>query len=593
MDTGNKGHAQKLSPHRDMQVGAKVLLPPAHTEHSKRNADTKSPQVRAMKQVGNFSEQSEVTQSDGEALNGHKDLVIDKEVRKEQQERSTAEFLVEAGVRDLSGLTCPKPRESVSGSKGSKEGLGAGEELVQRVVEAGSTASGSSFLKEKLANELAKEFSTLILSNTKDVEMKCEEPRSFTEEVAADFKTEIRPCIPVTPLKKANPILNGREVESEAKIKAATNAESSEEAKKAEIWKLPMSQWPKPKALQKAEPVLAHTKPQVKTPLKKFQLPKEPAKTPFKFAVTTSGLHSPHNFPKKPLTKKGTLYKFMTGHATKGRDGKQGEDAEFACERGLGVADGVGGWSAFGVDSAAFSLKLMQECERELRRAAGLPKESGAVLKKCRIPKAESYVGLDFQENTLYTAKEAEEGWSESARCSKRSFEQEVDPVAVLSKAYARTEAVGSSTASVAVLNGSTVEVANLGDSTFLHLSLQDKQYVVGNVSREQQHEFNVPYQLARLPNTAHLVEMKLGGRIKEAARLERMLAGGKICRDAPESSNRYGFEVRRGDVVVLGTDGLFDNLSVDEVRKIVNECMASVRTITPRVAKVLLASEE
>eukprot|EP00826_Nyctotherus_ovalis_P013274 TRINITY_DN1355_c0_g1_i4.p1 TRINITY_DN1355_c0_g1~~TRINITY_DN1355_c0_g1_i4.p1 ORF type:complete len:237 (+),score=68.20 TRINITY_DN1355_c0_g1_i4:170-880(+) len=213
----------------------------------------------------------------------------------------------------------------------------------------------------------------------------------------------------------------------------------------------------------------------------------------------------------------------------------------------------------------------MQECEHELRRVAGLEKESTAVLKKSLIPKEESYVGLDFQENTLYTTKETEEDCSESAKYSRKSFEQQVDPLAVLSKAYARAKAIGSSTASVVVLNGSTVEVANLGDSTFLHLSLENKQYVVANISKEQQHEFNVPYQLARLPDASYLVEMKLGGRIKEASRLERILAGGKICRDAPESSDRYRFEVASEDVVILGTDGLFDNLSVEEIRKVVN----------------------
>lgn len=38
----------------------------------------------------------------------------------------------------------------------------------------------------------------------------------------------------------------------------------------------------------------------------------------------------------------------------------QGEDALFIARRGLGVADGVGGWSRQGIDSGEYSRSLMQ-----------------------------------------------------------------------------------------------------------------------------------------------------------------------------------------------------------------------------------------
>lgn len=43
-----------------------------------------------------------------------------------------------------------------------------------------------------------------------------------------------------------------------------------------------------------------------------------------------------------------------------------GEDAFFVsvCKRAVGVADGVGGWADYGVDSGKFSRELMNEARR-------------------------------------------------------------------------------------------------------------------------------------------------------------------------------------------------------------------------------------
>ena len=60
-----------------------------------------------------------------------------------------------------------------------------------------------------------------------------------------------------------------------------------------------------------------------------------------------------------------------------------------------------------------------------------------------------------------------------------------------------------------------------------------------------QQHAFNMPYQLA----SARL--------LPEA--------------DAPEDADVYELDVEPGDVVVLGTDGLFDNMWDDQLAAIVH----------------------
>merc|ERR1719181_251506 len=105
-----------------------------------------------------------------------------------------------------------------------------------------------------------------------------------------------------------------------------------------------------------------------------------------------------------------------------------------------------------------------------------------------------------------------------------------LDPGVVLQRAHVRTTAQGSSTALVLALASGKVRVANLGDSGFLHLRH-------GNVlfqSSPQQHSFNFPFQLAA--------------------------PGGASRSDSPAEAELVELpDVARGDVLVLGTDGLFD----------------------------------
>ena len=57
--------------------------------------------------------------------------------------------------------------------------------------------------------------------------------------------------------------------------------------------------------------------------------------------------------------------------------------------------------------------------------------------------------------------------------------------------------------------------------------------------SHEQQHYFNTPFQLS-LPPSELATE---------------------VLSDAPESADRYEFSVEDGDVILLATDGVFDNI--------------------------------
>ncbi|KAL1140538.1 hypothetical protein AAG570_000468 [Ranatra chinensis] len=94
-----------------------------------------------------------------------------------------------------------------------------------------------------------------------------------------------------------------------------------------------------------------------------------------------------------------------------------------------------------------------------------------------------------------------------------------------------------SSTACVIVLNRETsiLSTANIGDSGFVIV----RRGVVVHRSEEQQHYFNTPFQLS-LPPPGH---------------------SGLVLSDRPESADTSNFHVQDGDVILLATDGVFDNV--------------------------------
>ncbi|KAI8140827.1 phosphatase 2C-like domain-containing protein [Fennellomyces sp. T-0311] len=119
----------------------------------------------------------------------------------------------------------------------------------------------------------------------------------------------------------------------------------------------------------------------------------------------------------------------------------------------------------------------------------------------------------------------------------------EADPVDILQRSYeislmeARREGViGSSTACVALLRNDELRVANLGDCGIA--VIRQNSYIFRN--EEQQHAFNFPYQL------------------------------GTNSPDKPKDAQTFDISVEKGDIVILGTDGLFDNLFDKEILSIV-----------------------
>ena len=141
------------------------------------------------------------------------------------------------------------------------------------------------------------------------------------------------------------------------------------------------------------------------------------------------------------------------------------------------------------------------------------------------------------------------------------------DSISILSRAYSETNSYGSSTACIWTLNKSNMNVANLGDSGFLVLrydAILQKCYIVEE-SKEQQHNFNTPYQLANIPFD----------------KLKRIPID-QFWNDKPTQSDTYNLTVKAGDIVILATDGLLDNLFTSEILEETEKFLKQNQWISP-----------
>jgi len=104
------------------------------------------------------------------------------------------------------------------------------------------------------------------------------------------------------------------------------------------------------------------------------------------------------------------------------------------------------------------------------------------------------------------------------------------------------TSITGSSTGIIATVVGNGVKVCNIGDSRGLLLRPEGSKYKVQQYTTEQTYRFNFPYQL------------------------------GTGSQSTPKKHGvKYEWAIQDGDVLVLGSDGLFDNLWNEDVAELVS----------------------
>ncbi|KNZ48542.1 hypothetical protein VP01_5599g2 [Puccinia sorghi] len=113
----------------------------------------------------------------------------------------------------------------------------------------------------------------------------------------------------------------------------------------------------------------------------------------------------------------------------------------------------------------------------------------------------------------------------------------------------------GASTALIAQLDPTSAMLhwANLGDSSMMHIKAGAEK--VGMQTKPQTHFFNCPYQLTKLP------------------------AGyptPKFVADTPQMADAGSLALKDGDLVLLFTDGIGDNLWTEEIRTLVRSITKS-----------------
>ncbi|OEH75211.1 serine threonine specific protein phosphatase [Cyclospora cayetanensis] len=188
----------------------------------------------------------------------------------------------------------------------------------------------------------------------------------------------------------------------------------------------------------------------------------------------------------------------------------------------VGVADGVGEWDSFDLDPRLFAEELMKGC-------------------------CDAAVAKDVEGETL-----------------------DVRALDVLRRGYSNTRSFGSATALVVRHEGGDkIGIANLGDSAVIVLRRQ-LWYQMTCVfrSREQQHQFNCPFQLSRLPQPSEYDQLRENGK---DALLHLLQNAAIIPQDTPETASLCCVTVMEGDLLILGTDGVFDNLFDYEICAITN----------------------
>jgi len=212
-------------------------------------------------------------------------------------------------------------------------------------------------------------------------------------------------------------------------------------------------------------------------------------------------------------------------------NGKVSRDVIYA-----GVADGVGSWREYGVDPREFSHTLMQECENVIHEAG-----------KCAMSTAKGNGNL----------------------CRM------ITPAEIMAQAYERTKnnnIIGSCTACISLFDGlhHQLHFSNLGDSGIIVLRHIDSDVAgalkrdrttprterssdlrVAFVSQQQLRSFNHPFQLGWT-----------------GKKIEDEDSSFKCASESCMTS----IHIRRGDIILLATDGLFDNVEFEDISRIALE---------------------
>eukprot|EP00466_Bigelowiella_natans_P018803 jgi/Bigna1/90739/estExt_fgenesh1_pg.C_780032 len=188
----------------------------------------------------------------------------------------------------------------------------------------------------------------------------------------------------------------------------------------------------------------------------------------------------------------------------------------------IAVSDGVSAWDALGVDSGAYSRELMERL-------------------------CDTYMAAEDEDQSANPSEGSVQNGG-SGPSSPRKQRASRTALSLLSRAWKGAKTVGSATATLVRLEDTALSAAVVGDSQFV--VIRDDKIIY--TSPVQEIAFNTPYQLpAPDGNPSHLEFQS--------------------PKDARKITLR---DMREGDVVILGTDGFFDNLFPEDIKRITRDVL-------------------
>lgn len=194
--------------------------------------------------------------------------------------------------------------------------------------------------------------------------------------------------------------------------------------------------------------------------------------------------------------------KIQTAKSPTGEDNLFVSENDVRGHKAIGVADGVGGWAEAGYDSSAISRELCASMKNGFEDTS----EPESLHPKQLL--------ID-------------------------SFEKVLESDNVF---------VGGTTACVGIFSPDyKLKIANLGDS-WCGLF---RDYKLINETKFQTHNFNTPYQLAKIPDFI----------MKRAAERNR-----RYILDTPQMADLYDWNLQKGDLIMFATDGVTDNVIAQDI---------------------------
>lgn len=188
------------------------------------------------------------------------------------------------------------------------------------------------------------------------------------------------------------------------------------------------------------------------------------------------------------------------------------EDAYFRSAKDMGVMDGVGEWHSRGVDSGRYATRLAQ-----------------LIAAYCNIQrKTDSNSSVDQLQALLFA--------EEACRLEKT---------------------IGSCTTCLLSLDevSQTISIATLGDcgALLLRKKVATGEYEVMHQTKAQYHAENLPYQVGANFTSTCLQEV--------------------VGFDSPKLAQLNFIPIQQKDLIILGSDGIFDNLFPEEI----SQCVSNV----------------